>query len=133
MKTDDEITKELQQATDGLLWMSESDYPFEAVKWDEVTTITEDLLRERAGEADDAPIETNSIEEFFRIATGEQVWHSAQEQTTARRYRRLVELLTENLTDAKAYRIGRINLEVLILGRSPAGTIMGIGTRLVET
>lgn len=31
MKTDNEITKELQQATDGLLWMSESDYPFEAV------------------------------------------------------------------------------------------------------
>ncbi len=133
MKTDDEITKELREATDDLLWMSESDYPFEVIRWDGVTTITEDLLRERAGEADDAPIEIRSVEEFFGVAAGEQVWHSAQEQTTARRYRRLVELLGENLTDAKVYRIGRINLAALILGRSPAGTVMGIGTRLVET
>ncbi len=78
-------------------------------------------------------IETRSVEEFFGVAAGEQVWHSTNEQATARRYRRLVEHLGENLTDAKVYRIGGINLAVLILGRSPAGTLMGLRTRVVET
>jgi len=133
MKTDDEITKELREATDDLLWMSESDYPFEVVVWEGVTTITEKLLRERAGAPEEAPVETKSMEEFFRVAAGDQVWHSAQEQATARRYRRLVEVIEKHLAEVRVYRIGEINLVVLIVGRSRRGTLLGLQTRVVET
>lgn len=38
-----------------------------------------------------------------------------------------------NLRDVKAYRVGRINLAVYVVGRGQCGDWMGVATRVVET
>jgi hypothetical protein len=134
LRTDEEILRELERATAGLLFMSESDYPFEVFRLEEAEGLTqEELLRRKAGVAGGTPVVVQSVEEFFRVAAGEQEWKGAPEIETARRYQALVGLLKRTLEDARVYRVGEINVGVYIVGRSPAGNWLGVSTRVVET
>lgn len=133
MKTDEQLSAELNTATQGLLWMSESDYPFESVRIEEPSEITSDFLRRLSGVEPSTPVETLSAQEFFLRAVSEPEWKSAEELTTARRFQSLLRLLEENLSDVKVYRVGTINMAVYVLGRSPSGSLLGLKTRVVET
>jgi hypothetical protein len=133
MKSDREIIEELKQLTKGLLWMSESDYPFEIVFWEGRPEISPPFLRSLSGEAEDAPVEIVSVEEFFRVAMSEESWRGDESRLLAKKYRRLVQTLKDNLEDVKVYRVGKINMPVYIVGRSRTGNHIGISSRVVET
>lgn len=145
MMSDEELGAELKRATDGLLFMSESDYPIEVVKWDGREQLSYDDLRTAAAQSADsqvvetcgadaaAPVQESSLADFFGVAVGEQDWKGAAELATAKRYQALVRLLEENLTGAKAYRVGQIDIGVFVVGKTEAGNWMGVSTRVVET
>lgn len=133
MKSDEEILQELEQATAGLFFMSEADYPFEMVSWGGMSEITFDYLRSQAGAAPGAPVQVVSPERFFASAVSEPKWKGEQELATARRYQALLRLLKENLDDLKVYRVGEINIAVYIVGRASTGNRVGLSTRVVET
>jgi len=118
---------------EGLLFMSESDYPFDVVRLEQRGEITPEKLREMSGEKVDAPVETRTLEEFFRAAMSEAEWKGAKEIEEARRYQALVSWLKENLSGTRVYRVGQINIAVYILGRVASGNLLGISTRVVET
>ncbi|MGA9997949.1 MAG: nuclease A inhibitor family protein [Pyrinomonadaceae bacterium] len=134
MMSDEQLIHELERATEGLLFMSESDYPFEVVRLESLSE--EDVpqrLRRLAGADTAAPVETRSVEDFFRVAAAEAEWKDAQALETAKRYQALLSLLKENLTDVRVYRVGEINIPVYIIGRSSEGRLLGLSTRVVET
>lgn len=134
MKTDEQVLAELEQAAAGLLFMSESDYPFEAVRPQALAEVTPEHLRAFTGSAPEAPVTTESVEDFFRIAAAEADWKSGDDIITARRFQTLMRSLQENLTDLHVYRVGEINIPVLIVGRNGAtGNWLGLSTRVVET
>jgi hypothetical protein len=133
MKSDEQLYKELQEATRGLLFMSESDYPFEVVRWEGVEEVSPEYLRKVAGQEATAVVEERTIADFFRVAAGEQEWKGAAELALAKRYQSLVRLLEENLKEVKVYRVGEINIGVYVLGRSEEGNWLGVSTRVVET
>jgi hypothetical protein len=133
MKTDEQILKELERGITGLSFMSESDYPFEVVRLDSAQEITTPYLRGLANQGADAPVEVESLEEFFGPAASEADWKGAAELKTARSCQALMRLLKDNLEDVKVYKVGRINIPVYIIGRSPAGSWLGLSTRVVET
>ena len=133
MKSDEELLTELTQATDGLLFMSESDYPFEPVRWLDQTELTPDAVRRLTGSDESAPIETQSVNDLFRPAATEADWKNAQQLAAARRYQALVGWLQDNLADVRVYRIGRVQIDVYIVGRSAAGSWIGLKTRVIET
>jgi hypothetical protein len=116
LKDDQEVLEELRRASSGLLYMSESDYPFELVRWDGDTEITPDFLRSITGESADCPIEENNSNTFL-----------------GGRYQQLSNLLKANLSDLKVYKVGRINMPVYVVGRSPEGNWLGLSTRIVQT
>lgn len=130
--TDEQIIAKLHEATSGLTFMSESDYPFEVFNWG-ATAPTHEFLRELTGEPADAAVETKTATDFFRVATAEAAWKNAEQLTEARRFQQLLRLLEENLTDLKVFRIGAINIPVYVAGRSVAGNWLGVSTRVVET
>jgi hypothetical protein len=115
--TDAQLLEALREATRGLTYMSESDYPFEVFDWGAAEP-TPEFLRALDGSDADAPIETRTSAEFFRAANSFQ---------TLRR------LLEENLSDLKVYRVGAINIPVYVVGRSASGSWLGVSTRVVET
>jgi hypothetical protein len=133
MKTDEQIIDELKRITEGLLFMSEADYPFEIVNLKGEEEPGPQQLRERAGMAADAPVETRHVDKFFRAAASEPEWKKGEELKTARKYQSLVRLLKENLTDLQVFRVGEINMLVYILGKSREGSWLGLSTRVVET
>ena len=133
MSDDERLERELTDAARGLLFMSESDYPLEVVRWRNVADVTPEYLRALAGEDSSAPVEAVSAEEFFRAAASEPQWKGAAEIDTARRYQELLRLLAGRLADVKAYRVGAINVAVYVVGRSPGGEWLGVSTRVVET
>ena len=128
-----QLLSELKEATKDLLFMSESDYPFEVFRWDKEREITPDVLRKVAGKGADDPVEERSVDEFFKQAVAMQDWHGNDEKVTAQKYQALVKLLKERLTDLKVYRVGSVNITVFILGKDQAGDWVGLSTQVVET
>lgn len=133
MKSDEEIIEELKKMTDGLLFMSEADYPFEIVDREGQTEMSLEFIRELAGQPGDSPVEVISADHFFRVAVSEADWKDEAALAIAKRYQALLRLLKENLDELKVYRVGKINIAVYLMGRSQAGNWLGISTRVVET
>ena len=112
--------------------MSESDYPFEVFNWGAVEP-THEFLRGLTSEASDAPVETRTGADFFRVATSEADWKNAEQLETAHKFQKLLRLLEQNLNDLKVFRVGSINLPVYVVGRGASGNWLGVSTRVVET
>ena len=133
MKTDEELFGALQEATTGLLMMSESDYPFEVIRWSGSEQLSPEYLRRVAGLEASAPLAETDLETFFRVAAGEQEWKSEADLLVAKKYQRLMRLLADNLTGIRVCRMGEINIHVYVVGRSAEGNWLGVSTQLVET
>lgn len=133
MKSDEQVLAELKEAIAGLTFMSESDHPFEVVRWDGADEVSPEYLRRIEGQPAAAPVRTESLDEFFGVAAAEAGWKSAAELATARRYQALVKMLRENLSDVAVYRIGAIDIRVYVVGRHATGGWLGVSTRVIET
>ncbi|MBD2068014.1 nuclease A inhibitor family protein [Leptolyngbya sp. FACHB-671] len=129
------LLEQLKQLTDGLYWMSESDYPFEVFRWEDKAQAqldTEAVLR-RTGHSTHTPVTVVDLDKFFHRATQEEKWHSDEEREDIRRYRELLEMLKQYFSDIQVYRIGEVKIDVYVVGRSPAGNLVGLSTQVVET
>ena len=111
------VLERLSQAAAGLLFMSESDYPFEVIQWEGPDEPTADFIRKVAGEAEDASVQRLEVEQFLNSG----------------RYQRLLSALQQELSELRAYKVGRINMPVFVVGRSREGGWLGVATRVVET
>ena len=133
MKSDEQILTELARAADGLLYMSETDAPFAPVSWAGNDELTPEVVRRHCDVAENVPVEMQSIDDLFRVAVAEPEWKGAAQLATARRFQTLVQLLRDNLTDLRVFRLGRINMDVYVVGRAPSGNWLGLRTQIVET
>jgi hypothetical protein len=132
----EEIIDRLQQATVDLLWMSESDYPFQIVRWSD-KEINSMLFPDRT----DEDIKMISLDDFFAPALKVEDWYETEELATVDRYKLLLEIIKSNLTELKVFRIGSIlpgrdsanEIDIYIVGKTPSGDIIGLQTRIVET
>lgn len=135
MEPSADLLNQLQAATQGLLWMSESDFPFEVVHWQEPTNrpMTENRLLQLTDYPPKTPIDQIDLETFFGTVTQSFSWFGAEEQAQVSQYQHLVELLKQHLKHPIVYRIGSINLDIYILGQTEAGDWVGLKTKAVET
>ena len=127
-----ELINKLRQASEGLLWMSEADYPFFAFVWEE-TTVTPELLLRRTGHSPNTPVETVGVDKFFCHCTTEQDWHNEEEKAEVKRYLALVETLKKHLKDIQVYRLGQVEVDIYIIGTTASGHLAGLSTKAVET
>ena len=114
---DARILEQLRKATAGLLFMSESDYPFEVIHWEGLPDLTHEYLCRLSGETADCRVEEMEVEDFLLAET----------------YRNIVQVLSQNLAECKAYKVGRINMPVYVVGKSKRGNWLGVSTRVVQT
>ncbi len=125
----------LGKATFGLLFPSESDapltpYTFPGPKGAEPTPeallLAEHLPR-------DTPVETITVADLFDPFAKLDEDASDEDKAEAARYRCLIELLSQELTDLRVYRVGAVDIDVYILGKDPCGAWLGLKTHVVET
>lgn len=135
MITDAELCKTLSEASSGLLYQTELDYPFEVFIHDNTqgTNINkETILKLMKGSPED-PIEEFDFDFLFSTPTLEQDWHSPEDKKRVARFRNLVSSIKENLNEIKVFRKGRIYIDVYIAGRAPSGNITIVSTKLMQT
>jgi hypothetical protein len=129
---DRELIQRLQEASKGLLWLSESEYPWETIVIENVDNIQAKLLA-----ITDNPPETNieiqELDRFFSRVTEEKDWYDEEEMAQCRGYQNLVVLLKTHLKDIKVYRIGAIEVKCYVLGETLSGALAGLFTISVET
>jgi hypothetical protein len=130
-----EITEKLKQASGGLLMMSESEYPFEAFLWSNQAQepITAQKLLQLTGHSLETSIEEVELDYIFRNCAEEKEWHDEIQKQNVPKFKSLVKILKDNLTDIKVYRIGTTNLDIYIIGKTPSADLAGISTKVVET
>lgn len=133
MKSDEQILGELRRASEQLLMMSESDYPFDVVRFAETAAPTPDFLRRESGQAADAQVAVETVEDFFRAATTEHDGQTDEARRTAEAFRVLTQTLKTNLEDVRVYKVGAVSIAVYVVGRAPSGSWLGLSTRVVET
>jgi hypothetical protein len=124
----------LREAVKDLLYMSESDEPFEVVLWKGRADCSDprDLLgRAKAGTA--APIEAVSLDDFFKNLIKEEKWHGQEEKALVQKYRKLKATVAEHLSNVQVFRVGTIQVDIFIVGKTKQGDWAGVKTLAVET
>ncbi|MFS0518500.1 nuclease A inhibitor family protein [Nostoc sp. UIC 10607] len=130
-----EITEKLKQASDGLLMMSESEYPFEVFLWSNQVQepITAQKVLQLTGHSLETSVEEVELDYLFRNCAVEKEWYDEIQKQNVPKFKSLVKTLKDNLTDIKVYRLGTINIDVYIVGKTPSGDLAAISTKVVET
>ncbi|WP_392532928.1 nuclease A inhibitor family protein [Nostoc sp. C117] len=129
-----EITEKLKQSSVNLLMMSESDYPFEVICWtSEAHNLTTQKLLQLTNHPQDSQVEEVELDYLFRNCAYEKDWHDEQQKQNVTKFQTLLETLKNNLNEIKVYRIGTINIDVYIIGKTPSGDLAGLSTKLIET
>lgn len=127
------LSDSLKSLTEGLSYQSESDYAVEpyARAASDGAPSAEEFAKGREGE--DAAVRELDFDSFFGNYTGEQDWWGEEERAVAAKFQALVKFLKENLTDIKVYRVGDVEADVYIVGRTASGGFAGVKTKIVET
>jgi len=114
-----------------LYYISESDseiFPFIGEKCESVSG--DELLRQLKR---NDPVEERDFEDFFKRLTEMQEWFGDEETTTANKFLELKELLLKNLKDMKIFKVGKIQVEIYIVGLNSESVLAGVWTKAVET
>lgn len=128
---EDALYHMLQEATQGLLFPSETDAPLVPFVFP-LTAHVRDLQRvqDLLGIERGHFVEQTTLTRFFRpvVVSG----YGKNPETTAR-FCLLARVLKENLRTLKVWRVGKMDLDVYVVGRSAQGNLAGVRTRVVET
>lgn len=125
------LAEQIKKVSAGLYYISETDaeiFPFTGDKAEAVSaeTILQQIKK-------DAPVEERDFENFFDRLTKMQEWFGDEEIKSANKYAHLKELLQKNLRAIKVFKIGRIEIDIYIVGLDVENRLMGIRTKAVET
>lgn len=120
-------------AADGLLMPSESDYPFTSFHWREPGPLTPAALLEQLALPLDTPVEVGDAMALLDQLAAEQDWFGDDERANAARFAALRDTLAATLTSLMLYRLGRIQITLIIAGRDVNGAIVGLKTTVIET
>ncbi|HEX8370238.1 MAG TPA: nuclease A inhibitor family protein [Pyrinomonadaceae bacterium] len=129
----DQLAKQIQKLSEGLYYISETDaeiFPFAGAKAD---AVTKENLLSQTGNKPEATVEERDFTDFFTRLTKIQDWFGEEEKRTAAKFVRLKELLERNLKDLKVYKVGRIEIDIYVVGLDSESRLTGIKTKAVET
>ncbi len=129
------IRTRLEHAADGLLYTSESDYPFVWYQSDgfATTPLTEQGFRVAARLSDAAVVETTDLDVFFARHIERVDPNDPAQVAMVPHYRHLRETIRRTLPDVRVYRVGRIAIDCYIVGTDSDGRVVGLTTIAIET
>jgi hypothetical protein len=129
----DDALAALATASAGLLLPSEQDAPFAPFLLPGRGPVTPSRLRAALELPPSAPVETRTLAAFFAPLARAERAETPEERAVAARFAALAATFAELLDDPVVYRVGVIDITVLILGRLPDGRFAGLRSAVVET
>ena len=130
---DSELFRKIEQACEGLIYISETDAPVQAFFGQPTDTVTGEIILQQAGLSAESVIEERNFEEFFARLTTIKDWYGEVETGKAKKFLELKTLLEENLSDLKVFRIGTIQIAIFAVGIDKDGNLVGVTTTAVES
>lgn len=151
--TDAQIEAEIIEASEGLFYMSESDYPFEVVIGDLNGPVSEALVRsELASYVDGDDDADKPMADLFAMNASWQEWKDDAHMCgdledpagmeLCAKMRNLEQVLEANLDDIQVFYFGAhgepghvdgIGVSIFIVGASPEGSLVGVRTLAIWT
>lgn len=124
--------RELVDACRGLVFISETDADIEPFVCGETRSRS---LRSYldALQVDGKAVEEVPFANFFDRLTTEKDWHRALDKKRTRQFSKLREVLEESLVDLRVIRVGRIRIDIYIVGIDANGRLAGVKTNAIET
>ena len=117
---DQAIIDQLRELSDGLIYVSESEHPFEVVRVERPSYLFTAFEIYRN-------LEWVRLDEFFRNHTNPEYHYQAPH------FIRLQNYIESTLEDVKVSRTGKIEITAYILGKAPSGNYVGLKTTIIET
>ncbi len=118
------VVKELTTAVKGLLYQSETDAPLEAFAWPGAAGPPDEAaVRANTKAAEDAPVARVTLAEFTRTIPEESRGD----------YAPLFAVLRNKLKGVAVFKVGEVNIDVYVVGRTTDGQYAGVKTHAVET
>jgi hypothetical protein len=115
----------LEKATKGLLFMSESDEPFDVLEWPAEGELTSEEILRLSGNAPGTPVTQQPIAQFFDDAVAQQ----DDDKDALGNLRAAIE---GSLANPKVFRVGETEIAIYIVGKE-GNRWMGVKTKAVET
>jgi len=117
----------LRKASQGLLYPSDTDEPFEAFAWGKAAgDLDAETARRLAGADPVAPVQERTLAEFFANLTDDAA-------PDADKYKDLQQVVGEQLSGAKVFRFGDVDIDIYVVGKTRDGNWAGLKTKAVET
>jgi hypothetical protein len=126
------LNQELEQLSQGLLFISESEYPLEPFTLPAGTSGQDGGSFLKAIGQPEQPVEEVTLAHFFRNMVRPSEGDPVQ-QENAQKFTALQQWLEKNLQDIKVYRIGQTQVQAYVVGKASDQTWMGVKTTLIET
>lgn len=114
-----------------LYYISETDSEIFPFVGESATSVSADELLRQLGRNDS--VEERQFEDFFRRLTEMQEWFGDEETATANKFSELKEFLLRNLKDVKVFKVGKIEVDIYIVGLNRESVLAGVWTKAVET
>ena len=131
----DATRQRLEEAAEGLLYTSESDYPFDYVFFSAGAEPPLDEPTFRAAVAVPAGevVEARTLDDFFARHIERVDPNDAVAVALVPRYERLKRTIRTSVRDARVFRVGTIVIRCYVVGVDPWGNVVGLATTAVET
>jgi hypothetical protein len=118
---EDEL-RALRQATRGLLYPSESDEPIEVFAWDTKEPDARSAVMARAGR--NKKIEEQTLDDFF----GE-----LESSDEADLFKEVHQIILNTLSGVRVLRVGEVQVQIYLIGKTGSGLWGGLHTVSIET
>ncbi len=128
-----ELKKQIKKASEGLIFISETDAEILPFFGGQAQAVTKVEILSQTKSAADAPVEERDFKEFFARLTEIQDWFGDEEKAIAQKFADLKDVLERNLRNLEVFKIGKIQLDVYVVGLDAENNLLGIKTKAVET
>lgn len=127
------LDDKLHAACEGLIYISEQDAAVTLFKGEAAANVDGQTIIQQTGSDANAHVEEIAFDTFFQKLTVEKDWFGETEKASARRFSELRDVLAANLTELKVFRIGKVQIDIFVVGLDKRGNLTGIRAFAVET
>jgi hypothetical protein len=128
-----DFADKLAKICKGLIYMSETDAEFTVFKGVKIEELSKESMSAQIKGSPIVSFEEQNFDEFFLRLTTVKDWFGEFEKQKAKRFGELQEFMKASLKDLKVFRIGKIRIDIYIVGLDTKNCLIGLKTNAVET
>ncbi len=128
-----DFADKIAEMCEDLIYISETDAEFTVFKGTKIEVLTKETILAQIKGSPIVAVEEQNFDEFFLRLTTIKDWFGETEKQKANRYGELQEFMKANLKDLKVFRIGKIQIDIYIVGIDLENNLIGLKTNAVET